>query len=39
LPLDFDLDGFLGLWLDSFALGFLGVESFWKGKELLKRNC
>jgi hypothetical protein len=34
----FALEGFLGLWLDSFALGFFGVGSFWKGKELLKGN-
>jgi hypothetical protein len=29
---------YFGLWLEFFALGFFGVESFWKGKELLKRN-
>jgi hypothetical protein len=29
---------FLGLWLDSFALGFLVWESFKKGKVWLKRG-
>jgi hypothetical protein len=38
-PLKEDLSFFGGLWLDSFDLGFLVWEGFWKGKELLKGNC